>query len=121
NEYLLRHYIGNLKRKRTPDQRPTYFLDVNKLQTKYNEFNRPRVPQDIAEVAARNYYNAIERAKHTEFVVCDDIGVRDATEGFRADLHSIIDHRVANRKPTVYTSNLPIAELPTVFGEQRLA
>lgn len=121
NEYLLRHYIGHLKRKQTPDQRPVYFLDVNKLQTKYNEFNRPRVPQDIAEEAARWYYRAIQRAKQTEFVVCDDIGVRDATDGFRGDLHSVIDHRVTNRKPTVYTSNLLISELPTVFGEARLA
>ena len=121
NEYLLRHYIGSLMRGQSPSQRPTYFLDVNKLQTKYNEFNRPRVPADIAETAARSYYSMLNRAQNTEFVVFDDIGVRDATDGFRGDLHSCVDHRVTNRKPTVYTSNIAISELPTVFGEQRLA
>jgi len=121
NEYLLAHYLGSLKRRETPKQRPAYFLDVNGLQTLYNEFNRPRVPDDIAEPAARRYYTAIERAKLTDFVVCDDIGVRDATDGFRGDLHSVIDYRVTQAKPTVYTSNIPIEELPLVFGEQRLA
>lgn len=121
NEYLLTHYLGSLKRRQTPKQRPAYFLDVNGLQTLYNEFNRPRVPDDIAEPAARRYYTAIERAKLTDFVVCDDIGVRDATDGFRGDLHSVIDYRVTNALPTVYTSNIPIEELPLVFGEERLA
>lgn len=121
DEYLLRHYIGMLKRKESPLQRPVYFLDANLLQTEYNTFNRPRVPEDIAEPASRRYYNAIERGKHTEFVVVDDLATRTATEGFKDDLHSVINHRVANAMTTVYTSNIPIAELPDVFGEKRLA
>lgn len=121
NEYLLRHYIGMLKRRESPKQRPAYFLDANLLQTEYNVFNRPRVPEDIAEPAGRRYYNAIEKAKTTEFVIIDDLATRDASGPFRADLHSVINHRVANKMPTVYTSNVPIAELPDVFGEQRLA
>ncbi|GGP13460.1 ATP-binding protein [Oceanobacillus neutriphilus] len=121
NEYLVTHYLGSLKRGTTPKQRPCYFLDVNELQTKYTEFNRPKVPQDIAEKAAEAYYRAIEKAKHTDFVVLDDIGVRESTEGWRGDLHSVINHRVSNRLPTVYTSNVLISELPDVFGEERLA
>lgn len=122
NEYLLKHYIGNLKRGITPKQVPCYFLDVNALQTKYNEFNRPRVPEDVAEKAARAYYNAVEKAKQAEFAVLDDIGLRDGTsDGWRGDLHSVIDYRVTNRKPTVYTSNVPIKLLPEVFNEERLA
>ena len=120
-EYLLAHFIGSLKRKESPSQRPVYFLDANELQTKYNEFNRPRVPDDIAEPASRTYYNAIKYAKETPFVVIDDIGVRDSTDGFRADLHSVINHRTSGAMPTIYTSNIPIKELPEVFGEQRLA
>lgn len=121
NEYLLKNFIGTLKRRESPQQRPVYFLDANLLQTEYNVFNRPRVPEDIAEPASRRYYKAIEKAKHTDFVVIDDLATRNATESFRADLHSVINHRVTNALPTVYTSNIPIAELPTVFGEQRLA
>lgn len=120
NEYLVRHYIGNLKRGISPKQTPCYFLDVNELQTQYNQFNRPKVPQDIAEKAADSYYRAIEKAKYTEFVVCDDIGVRESTEGWRGDLHSVVNHRVTNRKPTIYTSNIPIEELAEVFNDPRL-
>jgi DNA replication protein DnaC len=120
NEYLLQHFVGSLKRNETPKQRPVYFLDVNLLQTKYNEFNRSGIPKEVAESAARDYYNMIKRAKYTDFVVMDDIGVRNPTDGFRGDLHSVIDYRTANHLPVVYTSNIPIKELPTVFGESRL-
>lgn len=121
NEYLVKYFVGKLKRKEMPSQRPVYFLDVNQLQTEYNAFNRPLVPYDIAEPASRRYYSAIERGKYTDFAVLDDIGVRDATEGFRGDLHSVINHRVSNQLPTIYTSNIPISELPDVFKEPRLA
>jgi DNA replication protein DnaC len=120
NEWVITHYIGSLQRDRKALQRPAYFCDVNQLQTQYNEFNRPRVPDDVAEKAARKYYHAIEQAKAVPFAVLDDIGVRDSTDGFRGDLHSIINHRVTEQKPTIYTSNLPLNELETVFGEKRL-
>ncbi|WP_226568201.1 DNA replication protein [Bacillus stratosphericus] len=121
NEYLTVHYIGSLKRGVQPDQRPTYFLDVNAWQNEYNEFNRPRVPDAIAEPAAKRYYTELEAAKRAPFAVLDDIGVRDATDGFRGDLHTVINYRVTNRMPTVYTSNIKMEDLPEVFGEGRLA
>lgn len=121
NEYLLKYYIGTLKRKKTPIQRPCYFLDANLLQTEYNTFNRPRVPDDIALPASRRYYKALENGKHTDFVIVDDLATRTATEAFKDDLHSVINHRVANQMPTVFTSNVPIEGLPAIFGEARLA
>jgi DNA replication protein DnaC len=121
NEWILRSYLGYLKRRATPPQRPGYFLDANELQTDYTTFTRPKVPDSIATPAAKRYYEALEKGKYTPFVVIDDVGTRDATEAFRSDLHSVINHRVTNELPTVYTSNLPISELPKVFGEERLA
>jgi DNA replication protein DnaC len=121
NEWILRNYIGNLSRKITPIQRPGYFLDANELQTDYTTFTRPKVPDSIATPAAKRYYEALEKGKYTPFVVVDDVGTRDATEAFRSDLHSVINHRVTNEMPTVYTSNLPISELPSIYGEERLA
>ncbi|NGQ95446.1 DNA replication protein [Brevibacillus sp. SYP-B805] len=120
NTYLIAHYIGRLKRDRQPLQRPVYFLDVNEWQTLFNAFNRPRVPDHIAEPASDAYYRSMEHAKAAPFLVMDDIGVRDATDAFRGDLHAIINHRVTNRLPTVYTSNVPIDELAQVF-DARLA
>lgn len=120
NEYLTVHYVGSIARGLRPLDRPIYFLDVNEWQTLYNEFNRPRVPDHIAEPAADKYYRMMQYAKDTPFAILDDIGVRECSEGFRGDLHSVINHRVTNGKATVYTSNVPMAELPEIFGEQRL-
>jgi DNA replication protein DnaC len=118
HEYLIRHYVGSLQRGRQPEQVPVYFLDVNEFQTLFNEFNRSNVPFDVAETASREYYHRYHKAKMTPFVVLDDIGVRSASEAFRGDLHSIINARVTNGLPSVYTSNLPIEELARVFDER---
>jgi DNA replication protein DnaC len=118
NEYVRRHYLGSLQRQRQPLQQPAYFLDVNEWQSLYNEFNRSHVPQDVAERAAREYYRRLTNAKQAPFAVLDDIGVRQATEGFRGDLHSVINHRTTNALPTVYTSNLPIEKMAAVFDSR---
>ncbi|MDR9792736.1 ATP-binding protein [Aeribacillus pallidus] len=118
NDWLVAHYLGSLKRNRQILQRPAYFLDVNEWQTLYNEFNRSHVPEDIAERASREYYRQLQAAKQAPFAVLDDIGVRQATEGFRGDLHAIINHRVTNGLPTVYTSNLPIEDMARIFDER---
>lgn len=115
SEWIARDYLGALKRGEQPRQFSAYFLDVNQWQTIYNEFNRPRVPDSIAEPAAAKYYSAMERTKAAPFAVLDDIGVREASDNFRADLHAIINSRVTEGKPTVYTSNLPIEEMARVF------
>lgn len=118
NEWLVRHFIGSVKRGQAPLQMPAYFLDVNEWQTLYNEFNRHGVPSDIAEPASREYYRRMQNAKTAPFAVLDDIGVRTATEGFRGDLHSVINHRVVNQLPTVYTSNLPMEQLITALDKR---
>lgn len=135
NTFLINHYLGSLARSKQSSQMPAYFLDVNSWQTDYNQFNRPRVPDDIAQPAAKRYYTAMERAKNAPIAVLDDIGVRDTTsDAFRGDLHAIINYRVTNQLPSIYTSNLPIEyegkreqfttepyDLIDVFGERRLA
>lgn len=120
NEWLVVHYVGSRQRGERPLERPAYFFDINEWQELYNEFNRPRVPDDIAEPASREYYWRMKNAKSTPFVVMDDIGVRDCSGGFRGDLHAVINHRVTNGLTTVYTSNVTIEELKRVF-DARLA
>jgi DNA replication protein DnaC len=108
NEYLNVHYIGSLLRNRQALERPVYFLDVNEWQTEYNAFNRPRVPDSVAMPAAERYYDAMTAAQTARFAVFDDIGVRDATDAFRSDLHTIINARITNGLPSIYTSNIPM-------------
>lgn len=78
------------------------------------------MPDDIAAPAATRYYAAQRIAQSVPFLVADDIGVRDASEAFRADLHTVINARVAAELPTIYTSNIKLAELDTLF-DRRLA
>src|SRR5699024_1889195 len=99
-EYIAHDQLGALKAGKQPQQTPAIFLDVNEWQTIYNEFNRPRVPDHIAEPASAKYYREMERARTAPFAVYDDIGVREASEGFRGDLHAIINHRTTNGLPT---------------------
>lgn len=118
NEYIMTNYLGSLKNGKQPPQQPAYFLDVNEWQTLYNGFNRANIPQDVAEQYSRPYYAMMEKAKSAPFAVLDDIGVRTASDAFRADLHTIINYRCANALPTVYTSNIPLEELATVFDKR---
>ncbi|WP_228469031.1 DNA replication protein [Paenibacillus sp. JNUCC32] len=115
NEYLTAHYIGCLQRGETPLERPAFFLDVNAWQKDFNAFNRPRVPEEIAEPAAARYYRTMTIASKVPFLVLDDIGVRDASDAFRADLHSVVNDRTANGLTDVYTSNIPMADMLRLF------
>jgi DNA replication protein DnaC len=120
NEYIIVHYVGSLRRGLTPSERPAYYCDVNAWQKLYNGFTRQNVPKATAEPMAAEYYAIDARARNAAFAILDDIGVRDATEAFRADLHAIIEHRVSNGMPTIYTSNIPMTEQVRVF-DRRLA
>lgn len=114
-EYIARTYIEALRKGEQPAQVPAYFLDVNAWQELYTGFTRDGIPRETAEKNSRQYYRQMEYARRAPFAVFDDIGVRSATDGFRQDLHAIINYRVTNGLPTVYTSNLPIAEMADVF------
>lgn len=120
NEYQIVHYIGSLRRNRQASERPVYFLDVNAWQKLFLGFNRSNVPQATAEPLAAEYYRQETFAKTSPFVVMDDIGVRSASEAFRSDLHGIINYRVTNGLTTVYTSNIPMSELMSLY-DVRLA
>ena len=115
NAWIAQDYLGAIKRGEQPRQVSAYFLDVNSWQELYTGFTRPSIPQEIAERSSRPYYAQMERARTAPFAVYDDIGVRASTDGFRGDLHSLINYRVTNGLPTVYTSNLPIEEMAEVF------
>lgn len=120
NEWLRISFVGALRRNRQAPDLLAYFLDVNAWQTDYNAFNRARVPDSIAGPAAERYYRAFSAAQSAPFAVLDDIGVRDVTDGFRGDLHAVINARVTNALPTVYTSNVEIDALARVFNDRRL-
>jgi DNA replication protein DnaC len=113
NEWLIAHYIGSIKRGLQPLQQPAYFLDVNAFQTDYNLATMTNDDSGIAAIKA-----TIKRTQRAPFAVLDDIGVRSASEAFRAYIHAIINYRTTNGMPTIYTSNLPIEDMAQVFDER---
>lgn len=110
NEYLTQHYIGSLQRSRQPLQLPVYFLDCNAWQTDYNLATMTNDESAMAQIKA-----TIKRVQLVPFAVLDDIGVRSASEAFRSYVHAIINYRVSNGLPTIYTSNLSLEEMSNVF------
>lgn len=103
NEWLVAHYVGSLKRKIQPLQRPAYWLDVNEFQTAYN---LATMTNDEAGINAIK--ETIKRTQQAPYAVLDDIGVRSASEAFRSYVHAIINARVTAGLPTVFTSNIPL-------------
>ncbi|PFJ14905.1 DNA replication protein, partial [Bacillus cereus] len=92
NEYIVRHYVGSIKRGLQPLQQPAFFFDANEWHTLYTQFTRPNVPRHIAEEAAAEFYRREKIARTVPFLVMDDIAVReDVTEAFRMDLHRLIN------------------------------
>lgn len=115
NEYVIAHYLGSLKRSTQPLQRPALFLDVNTLQTDYNLATMTHDESGLAQVT-----ETMRKAMDVSYLVMDDVGIRSASESFKSIVHAIINARTTNGKPTIFTSNLPIDEMATVF-DARLA
>lgn len=115
NEYIVAHYLGSLKRGIQPTQRPAFFLDTNTLQTDYNLATMTHDEEGLAKVTA-----TMRKSMDVDFLVMDDVGIRSASESFKSIVHAIINARTTNGKPTIFTSNLPIDEMATVF-DARLA
>jgi DNA replication protein DnaC len=118
NEYLVTHFTGCLERGITPPDRVVFFLDFNYWQSVFNEFNHPRVPKDHAELASEKFYSMRDAAKKAQFLVIDDIGIRDPSEAFGAIAHDLINYRVMNRLPTIYTSNVPMEDLMNKYDSR---
>lgn len=111
NAWIAQDYLGAIKRGEQPRQVSGVFFDVNEFQTEYNLATMTNDDDD----AMKRIGGRIKRVQSAPFAVIDDIGVRDATQAFRSYIHAIINHRVTNGLPTVYTSNLAIKELAEVF------
>lgn len=110
NAWIARDYLGALREGKQPRQVPAIFFDVNEFQTDYNLASMTNDDDAMKRIGSR-----INRVQHAPFAVMDDIGVRSASEAFRSYLHAVINYRVTNNLPTVYTSNLPLEDMANVF------
>src|SRR5690625_3021767 len=113
SEWIARDYLGAIKRGEQPRQVSAAFLDVNSFQTEYNLATMTNDDEGIAMIGA-----TIKRLQIIPFVVLDDVGTRSSTEAFTSYVHAIINARTSNNLPTVYTSNLPLESMRTIFTDR---
>lgn len=113
NAWLSSEYLTAIQNGEQPPLTGALFVDVNDLQTRYNLATMTKDNEAMAKIGEE-----VKRAQNAEFAVLDDIGVRGATEAFRAYVHAIINYRTVRGVPTVYTSNHPIEEMAKVFDER---
>lgn len=113
NSWIATEYLTALTNGEQPPQTSGVFLDVNAFQTDYNLATMTGDDEGIAKIG-----RGIRRVQTASYAVLDDVGVREATEAFRSYLHAIINYRVTNALPTVYTSNLTIEDMAKVFDER---
>ena len=113
NEYIRRRFMYLASKGRTIPEVLALFMDVNDVQTRYNMASMSNDDEEMSRIVSD-----IRRYSTVPFLVADDIGLRNATESFRALVHAVINERVANELPSVYTSNVPIGDLASVFDER---
>lgn len=111
NEWIARTYIESLRRGEQPEQLMAVFFDINEFQSEYN-----LAVMTHDEDAMKRIGSKIKRVQSAPFAVLDDIGIRSTTEAFSSYVHAIINHRVTEGKPTIYTSNLAITEMEGIFS-----
>lgn len=69
---------------------------------------------DLLEMTKKSYQGSDEELKQLYFsglLVIDDIGVQLSKEWVDTVFYKLINDRYVNRKPTIYTSNIPIDKL----------
>ena len=114
-EYIRRRFMYLASKGRTIPEVLALFMDVNDVQTRYNMASMSNDDEEMARIVAD-----IKRYSTAPFLICDDLAVRGATESFRSLVHAVINERNTAELPTVYTSNVHISDLSSVF-DARLA
>lgn len=60
----------------------------------------------------------LRRYSECSFFFLDDLGTEKDSDHIRQQYFNIIDERVGNELPTVYTSNLDLGQIDKVLGER---
>ena len=115
NEYIRRRFMYLASKGRTIPEVLALFMDVNDVQTRYNMASMSNDDEEMARIVAD-----IKRYSTAPFLICDDLAVRGASESFRSLVHAVINERNTAELPTIYTSNVHISDLSSVF-DARLA
>lgn len=113
-EWIRYNFVESNRKGIEPISRPGYFLDCNEWQTLYNLISLS-VGDDAKKPVSDEFQRRMSAAMKAPMAVIDDVGVNSPTEKFRAYLHAVVNHRVANGLPTIFTSNIPMKDQMNVF------
>lgn len=91
---------------------PALFVKCSDFQNKYTEQFRNQMG------ASTDYYIAKSNMMLCNLLVLDDIAIRNCSQGFMAELYEVINHRVSEELPTIYTSNISREKLDEVLDQR---
>lgn len=87
---------------------------LNELTKRYTGSVKFINTLDFLEMTKKGYRgeeNEIRSLYYASVLVIDDIGVQMSREWVETEFYRLINDRYVNRKPTIYTSNIPIDKL----------
>lgn len=118
NEYMVARAYQHLKgeNRLTSKANPALFVKSSDFQNVYN--SQFRGTKEMQEEASLKYYRLKERMLTVELLVIDDVALRAGTEAFVNEMYEIIDHRAVEELATIFTSNIPMEELATIYGDR---
>lgn len=118
NSFLIYYFIECMKRGIQPVDKVVFYLDFNSFQLASNEANHPfSIPEERQRAKAIVTKSRIT-ALNVPLLVVDDIGMRKPTDAFGSLVHDVINHRVTNRLPIVFTSNVPMEDLASCYDKR---
>jgi DNA replication protein DnaC len=114
NEWIMRNYIGAVRKGDQPIQQSGYFLEVNALQQLHKRMFSPGSQAKKDEIGDE-FNRRMDRAKSAPYLVVDDLAVRKYSESFMAEIYDLTNYRTSNVLPTVYTTNKTLEQLTELF------
>lgn len=87
------------------------FVKCSDFQNKYTE-------QFKNNDASYSYYSCKTNMMTCKLLVLDDLALRNCSQGFMAELYEVINHRVSEELPTIYTSNISREKLDEVLDQR---
>ena len=95
---------------------PALFVKSSDFQNMYNAQFRGSI--EMQQEASAKYYRFKQAMMNVELLAIDDIAIRTGTEAFLNEMYEIIDHRAVEELATIFTSNIPLNELSSLYGER---
>lgn len=106
---FIAEYVWKITKEGKPmDALPAYFVKCANFQNMYGI-------QYKNQDALLEYQACKEKMKTCLLLVLDDIAIRGCSEGFMGELYEVIDHRVSEELPIIYTSNIPREKVDEVL------